>query len=132
MAATARALLAQVLAPLAAPASPSRATIESYLRAPETLAKRMVLISVEEVATSPAGLGMRDYSARLVVAVPTTTTGPADDDLDELLDDVLDLLDSNDVPNAVTWTKATRGTYRNSDAPAYLVDVTVTAAISTT
>lgn len=128
MAATARALLAEVLEPLAA----DDLSVESYLRAPDTVAKRMVLISMEEVAPATAGLGMRDYQAQLVVVVPTTTTGPADDDLDQLLDDVLDLLDSNDIPNAVTWSKAKRGTYKDGVSPAFLVDVTVTAEITTT
>lgn len=131
MASTARELLAEALAPLAAEGAPRRVIVESYLRAPENLAARMVLISIEEVAPSPAASGVRLYTARLVVAVPTTKTGPADDDLDELLDDVLDLL-SSAVPAAVSWTRATRGTYKDGKSPAYLVDVTAEAQITTT
>lgn len=124
MASTARALLTAMLAPLVN----DGVVVRSYLDPPDTIAKPTVLVSVEKVRPSVAE-GLREYEAQLLATVPQTTAGAADDAVDLLLDDLLDLLDSNDVPNAVAWSEAVRSTYRDS-TPAYLLTLTVTTEIA--
>lgn len=127
MANTARALVAQMLAPLSAPTRPRPVVVHKYLSPPETVAKHTVLLSVEEVRPAVAQ-GLREYDVALLLTVPKSMPGAADDELDLLLDDVLELLESNAVPNAVTWSKAERSTFREA-TPAYLVTLTVTTSI---
>lgn len=90
-----------------------------------------VMVRVDSVAPSPAGAGLRLYTFGLVLIAAKTTAGPADDELDALLEDVLAALTSQAIPNGVAWTGAQRAAYGEPDPtnPAYEVAVNVTAQI---
>ena len=89
-----------------------------------------VMVRVDSVAPGPSGW-VRLYTFGLVLIAAKTTHGPADDELDGLLEDVLAALSSNALPNGVTWTAANRAAYGEPDPtnPAYEVTVTVAAQI---
>ncbi len=116
MATNVRALLAEVLQPLAA-----SATVDPYLKAPESISKPAIMLGTSTVKPGPADT--RAWTCDLYVVTPLTTPGPADDALDALLADVLDLLDANDTDRALFWESATRATYRDA-YPCYLVSLT--------
>jgi hypothetical protein len=70
-----------------------------------------------EVMTSAALL----YRVKLLLAVAKVEPGTADDDLDDLLDDVRACLDDTD---QLLWTVAQRGTYLEA-FPSYTFDLEV-------
>lgn len=63
----------------------------------------------------------RTYQFALVLIPTKCDAGPADDELDRLLEDVLFALESDASP--LTWSRAERGTYQGSTYPAYEVTV---------
>ena len=87
-----------------------------------TLERPTVMVRVDTV--TPAG-GNRDYAMSLIVAVPETDpTGPADDELDASLEDVLYVIDTSGDALGIRFNSATRATLDDA-YPAYRVDVTV-------
>jgi hypothetical protein len=71
----------------------------------------------------------RTYAATLLLLTPhVDPSGPADDDLDDLLEDVLYALDNPVTPGgdqlAIVWERAERATYSDT-TPAYAVTITV-------
>lgn len=87
-----------------------------------------VLVRLDRVIPSPAGEGLRVYEIALVLVGRLTTAGPADDNLDGLLEDVLAALSRTEIPNGVTWSEARRATYGEPDGtnPAYELSLAVT------
>ena len=91
-----------------------------------TPTRTTVMVRVDEVTPTADALA-RKYTAALVLVTPRTDpNGPADDDLDTLLEDVLYVVDN---AAGLSWTTAKRGTYTTSDGipvcPAYEVTITV-------
>lgn len=111
---------------------PDDIDVIAYSHNIEAPSKSTVMVRVDKVRNSPAGLGLREYDFSLIIIAAKTTYGPADDELDMLLEDVLFALSLNDVPNGVTFTEATRATYGEPDStnPAYEVAISVTASIT--
>lgn len=102
-------LAAYDLVPYARDLTPDRATI---------------MIRVDGVTPTNDQL-MRRYRFGLVLVTPRVDPGgPADDELDALLEDVLHVLD-NTGPYEITWQTADRATYADARLPAY--EITVTA-----
>lgn len=121
----------QLLTDMLTTALPSDIDVIAYSHNIEAPVRSTVMVRVDKVRNSPTGLGLRDYDFVLVLIAAKTTYGPADDELDALLEDVLGSLSSQDIPNGVTFTEALRATYGEPDAtnPAYDVSITVTFAI---
>ena len=94
-----------------------------YARQIDPPAWPTVMVRVDEVSR-PAGMpqGCRVYKFALVcIAAKTDPDGPADDELDGLLEDVLHALDT--APDLI-WETATRAVYAET-SPAYEVALTV-------
>lgn len=87
------------------------------------------MVRMDEVVPSPGrAVGWRDYTAGLILVAPMTDpTGPADDQVDDALEQVLAALDTDEV---LTWTRAARGVYGDQEQPSY--EVTTTATIYVT
>ncbi len=105
---------------------PPDITILPYAREIDPPAQPTVMVRIDEVRPSPAGFGLQNYEFALVLIAAKTAPGPADDELDVLLDDVLHALGKPAIPVGVTWTSAKRATY-NDTHPAYEVAISVTA-----
>jgi hypothetical protein len=87
-----------------------------------TIAEPTVMVRVDIV--TPAG-ACRDYAMSLIVAVPQTDpTGPADDALDDALEDVLYALDVNADAVGIQFKQAIRSVLDEA-YPAYRVEVNV-------
>lgn len=91
-----------------------------------TPTRTTVMVRIDEVTPTVDAIA-RKYTAALILVTPLTNpNGPADDDLDALLEDVLYVVDN---APGLTWTAAKRGTYATSDGipicPAYEVTITV-------
>ena len=104
-----------------------------YSRALDNLERVTLLVRVDEVRNSKNARGWREFDITLILATPKVDpTGPADDDLDDHLETVLDVLDSQDVADiGIQWTRATRATL-DGNFPAYEIASTVTTQRSTT
>lgn len=98
-----------------------------YARVLDNLERVTLLVRVDEVRNSTVARGWRDFDVTLILATPRTDpTGPADDELDASLEDVLDVLDSKDAADlGVRWSRATRATL-DGNFPAYEIASTVT------
>lgn len=104
----------------------------AYARNIDAPTRSTVMVRVDQVNNDSPAAGLRVYQFALVLIAAKTTAGPADDELDLLLEDVLAALTSQAIPNGVVWSApATRATYGDPDPtnPAYEVPVTVTAQI---
>ena len=104
-------------------AMPPGVDVIGYARQIAPPARSTVMVRIDEV-TRPAGLpqGCRAYKFALVlIAAQTDPGGPADDELDALLEDVLHALDTG---SDLTWDTASRAVY-NETNPAYEVGLTV-------
>lgn len=107
--------------------------VVAYSRTLDNLERVTLLVRVDEVRNSKLARGWRDVDVTLILATPRTDpTGPADDELDGALEDVLDVLDSDDVADiGIVWSRATRATL-DGNFPAYEIAATVTTQRSTT
>lgn len=101
-----------------------------YARDPGAIEAPTIMVRVDQVDPSTEHLTRR-YTFALILLTPRTDpTGPADDELDELLEDVLHALDNTGL--AIVWTRATRagfapsGDPSNAGTPCYEVTVNVT------
>ena len=104
-------------------AVPDGIDVMGYARQISPPARPTVMVRVDEV-TRPDGLpqGCRAYRFALVcIGSRTDPGGPADDELDGLLEDVLHAVDQ--APD-LTWTNATRAVYADA-SPAFEVTITV-------
>lgn len=88
-----------------------------------------VMVRIDAVKPSKIAGALWDVTGALVLIAAQTTPGPADDELDGLLQDVLYALGRPATAAALSWTEATRATYGEPDPtnPAY--EVTVTTSI---
>jgi hypothetical protein len=118
---------AEVVAALDA-AMPADVVVLPYSRQIDPPSQSTVMVRIDTVAPSAATGGARDYTFALVLIAAQVTPGPADDELDDLLEDVLAALDDV-AASGLRWTEATRAVYAQSN-PAY--EVTVTATTTTT
>lgn len=111
---------------------PADIDVIPYARNIDAPARSTVMVRVDRVTPSPAGAGLRVYELGLILIGAKTTAGPADDEVDLLLEDVLHALSRQEVPNGVTWTEARRATYGEPDGtnPAYELSLTVTVQLS--
>jgi len=105
---------------------PPDVAVIPYAKQIDPPAKSTVMLRLDKVRPSTATNGHLDYDFALVLIAATTTTGTADDELEDLLSDVLFALEK-DHGLAVTWTEATRATYADTN-PAFEVPTTVTTA----
>lgn len=103
-------------------ALPSGVVLLPYARQIDPPTSSTVMVRIDEVAPSRVAEGLQDYTFALVCIAAKTTAGPADDELDNLLEDVLLMVTKAD---GLTWSKATRATYDESN-PAYEVTCVVT------
>lgn len=108
---------------------PTDVDVIPYARDIDAPARSTVMVRVDRVTPSPAMAGARVYETALVLVGKRTTAGPADDEIDALLEDVLYALSRNEIPNGVTWSQAVRATYGEPDGtnPAYEIALQVTA-----
>lgn len=87
-----------------------------------TPTRTTVMVRVDEVAPTPDRM-LRQYRAALLLLTPRTDpAGPADDELDALLEDVLHALDR--AVAGIVWESARRVVYADV-LPAYEVTITV-------
>jgi hypothetical protein len=102
---------------------PEGIDVLAYARAIPAPPRSTVMVRVDEV-TKPPNLpqGCRAYRFALVcIAARTDPTGPGDNELDALLEDVLHAVDK--APD-LTWERATRAVYADA-SPCYEVVLTV-------
>lgn len=113
---------AQIAAALAA-SLPDDIKVMPYARNIDPPAQTTVMVRLDRVEPHPAAKGPRRYTFALVIlAALTDPSGPADDELDNALEDVLHVIDK---APAYRYEKAERATYANT-TPAY--EVTIQAA----
>lgn len=117
----ARNLLTSLLDPILGPG----VTVIKYAREIDPPAKPTVLIRVDSIKPSKHAQGLWDYGFALICIASKSGAGPADDELDDLTEDVLLAMEDDSIPNGVIWSEATRVTYAEQ-YPAYQVDLTVT------
>ena len=117
---TARAALHDALAALL----PPDVELLPYAREIDPPSKSTVMLRLDTVKPSTAAGGLRDYTFALVLIGAKLTAGRADDELEDLLDDVLFALEK-DHGLAVTWSEARRAVYNESN-PAFEVPIVVT------
>lgn len=98
---------------------PTGISVIPYYRDLDAPSKPTVMVRIDEVTPSQFPQALRDYGMALILVASKTVAGPADDELDGLLEDVLTALDGSD---QLTWSKATRATF-NEQYPAYQVDL---------
>lgn len=103
---------------------PSDIDVMPYAKNVDAIARSTVMVRIDEVTPSNMPQALRQYVFALLLLTPLTTAGPADDELDALLEDVLLALESSVNDNRAIWSKATRATYEDK-FPAYQVDVVV-------
>lgn len=89
-----------------------------------------VMVRFDRATPSPAAGGARLYQFTLIGIAAKTTAGPADDELDMLLEDVLAAIDGASTAG-INWTEAVRGTYGEPEPtnPAFEVVCPITFAI---
>jgi hypothetical protein len=101
---------------------PTDVDVIPYARAIDAPKRSTVLVRIDEVVPDPLPQVWRGYKFALVlIAARTDPDGPADDELDALLEDVLYAIDQSDT---ITWDKASRAVYRDTN-PAYEVTLNV-------
>lgn len=93
-----------------------------YARNIDPPTKPTVLVRVDLVEPYPGLPDRNRYTFGLVLIPTRSGPGSADDELDDLLEDVLHALDN--APD-LTWTRAERGTYQDTTYPAYEVTLSV-------
>ena len=115
----------QVVAALSASADLTYATVIPYARDIDPPSKPTVMVRLDEVRPSGAAT---TWNCRfgLVLVTPQTTAGPADEELEGFLIDVLFALVQAE---GLSWTNATRAIYNESN-PAFEVACDYTAQIS--
>lgn len=100
---------------------PTSILVLPYARGIDPPTKPTVMVRVDQVTPSSNPQAQRDYQFALVLIATKTEAGPADDELDGLLEDVLYELDKS---TKINWTTAERATYEEK-FPAYEVTVTI-------
>lgn len=98
-----------------------------YARELDAVAKPTVMPRLDKVRPSTDANGWLTYEYGLVLLAAQTVAGPADDELEDLLLDVLFALEQASEAG-ITWTEARRAAYPpdNPSNPAFEVPITVT------
>lgn len=104
--------------------TPGTAVVMPYAREIDPPALPTVMVRIDEVRVSTNPQAWRDYRFALVLVPTKTAPGPADDELDGFLEDVLFAIDGADT---IQWEVAHRATY--NELPAYEVILTVTFTV---
>ena len=103
--------------------APDGVQVEPYARVLDNVAKRTVMVRVDTVKPRrDVAQAHRTYGCAVLVIAPTTDAGPADDELDALLEDVLEAIELS--PD-LDWSEAKRATL-DDIWPAYEITLTVT------
>lgn len=122
--ATARELLADLLTQgLASVGATPMPTVVGYGKSMD-ITKRTVMVVPQGASYGPVR-GARTYTFQVfaITGPSSLPTAQVEADLDDLMDDVCDALESSVIPNNVTWSTAQRATFEDK-APAYVIDVT--------
>ena len=107
------------------PNMPAGVDFRAYPARIDTPNKRTVMIRVEDVRPderAPVKFYLFTYTLLLVSPFTDDGRGAADEDLDELLEDVLLAVEAT--PD-VQWTAATRGQWLDTPLPAYEISIQV-------
>lgn len=96
-------------------------TVLAYARNVDPPKKPLVMVRVDRVEPAPQVPNHNRYTFALVLLATKNEPKHADDELDELLEQVIFAINSED--SVLTWTSAVRGTYENTSYPAYEVTV---------
>lgn len=98
-----------------------------YAREIDPPSKPTVMLRLDKVRPSTDANGWLTYEYALVLLAAQTAAGPADDELEDLLLDVLFATDQASEAG-ITWTEARRAAYPpdNPSNPAFEVPITVT------
>ena len=106
-------------------ALPEDVDVIGYARNIDPPRRSTVMVRVDTVRPSQVAGSLWQVEAALVLIGAKTTPGPADDELDALLQDVLYALDTEQVSGALSWSEAKRAVYGEPDPtnPAYEVAV---------
>ena len=82
-----------------------------------------VMVRIDRVRPSQIAGSLWDVDVALILIATQVTPGPADIELDGLLQDVLFALGKTDIQNAIRWTEATRAVFGEPEPtnPAYEV-----------
>lgn len=101
-------------------AVPNDLDVEPYSRAGiEALSRPSILVKLTNVEPEPtAPQAARRYTFELVLVSALTEAGPADDELEALLEDVLYVLEQHD---RFVFVSATRGVYEGTNTPCWSV-----------
>lgn len=108
---------------LTAQLSPASVTVLPYARQIAPPPRPTVMVRLDRLIPGTlAGVGQVRSTelALIVLAAKTDPTGPADDELDALLEDVIHAVEQ---APGLTWTEAKRAVYADT-IPAYEVSVT--------
>lgn len=99
--------------------------VEEFARNIDAPSRPTVMVRLDEVIPHPESpVAHRLYRATaIVLTAKVSPHGPADTELDALLEDTLHAIDSDDT---LRWTRATRGVWLDTTLPAYEVAVEVT------
>ena len=114
----------QIVAGKLVAALPEDFTVRASPATVDGLTGPTVILWTEQVSPGTLPGTWWDVQLSALVAVPKTEAGPADDDLDEALADVLAALETDDT-HGIRWSGADRGTLDGS-WPAYTVHLTTT------
>ena len=104
---------------------PTSVRVVPYARNIDAPKRPTVMARVDEVLPheqAPTTHRLYRFTA-ILIASKVAPDGPADDELDALLQLVLDAVDDDDT---MAWTRATRATWLDTTLPAYEVAVEVT------
>jgi hypothetical protein len=96
-------------------------TVLPYARNVTPPAQPLVMVRVDRVEPAKELPNHNRYTFALVLLGSKNEPGPADDELDELLEQVIFAINSEQ--DVLTWESAARGTYENTSYPAYEVTV---------
>lgn len=99
------------------------AQVVGYARSIDPPSIPTCLVRLDDVVPSPDNPQAENLHHYSLILVPSMTeTGPADDELEDFLEDVLYAIGKH---GNLTWSKATRGTYQDTQYPAFEVALDV-------
>lgn len=106
---------------------PPEVLVIPYARELDAVAKSTCMVRLDKVRPSTDANGWLTWEYALVLLAAQTTAGPADDELEDLLLDVLFALEQASQAG-ITWTEALRAAYPpdNPTHPAFEVPIVVT------
>lgn len=104
---------------------PPSYSIEPYARNVGAIAAPVVMLRLDEFRQSKYANGHWDVDAALLLVGPTVEPGNADEDLEDVLEDVLFAIGKSD---NLVWTTAKRATYGDPDPmyPAFEITIQIT------